>query len=68
MATKKEEQTAIQKKTNQGIHWNAMGAGLVTASIFYPDHQMLLLSMGSSSFVMGILEKMGRKPEKPATP
>ncbi|MBT3473172.1 MAG: hypothetical protein HN870_09600 [Gammaproteobacteria bacterium] len=57
-----------KKRDSHSIHWNAMGAGLLTASVIYPEQQMLLLSMGSSSFVMGILEKLGRKKQLPATP
>lgn len=62
----------IQKKNhpkparNRGIHWHAMGAGLVTASLIYPEQQALLLSMGSSSFVMGIVEKLEKRNRQAA--
>ncbi len=62
---KVKQKTGVKKSP---IHWNAMGAGLVTASFLYPEQQSLLLSLGSSSLIMGILEKWGKKKgsEQPA--
>lgn len=59
--TKQTTGTIAKKRTSTGIHWNAMGAGLMTASLIYPDQQMMLLSMGGSSFIMGLLNRSSSK-------
>lgn len=53
-----KQETKTEKTTSRnGIHWNAMGAGLIAASLIYPEQQTALLSMGGSSFIMGLLNK-----------
>ena len=49
-----------KREKRGGIHWNAMGAGLLTASMVYPEQQALLLSMGSSSLIIGLLDRLKR--------
>ncbi len=48
------------------IHWNAVGAGLVTAAFIYPEQQTILLSMGGSSFITGVIQKLSKRRQQSA--
>ncbi|MBT7306848.1 MAG: hypothetical protein HN842_01445 [Gammaproteobacteria bacterium] len=52
------------------IHWGAMGAGLVTASLLYPEFRPLLIALGSSSLMIHWFEKIYpiRQAEQSHTP
>ncbi len=61
-----QSKNRVEKNKKRGIHWNAMGAGLFTASLVYPEQQMLLISMGCSSVIMGIVDKLDRQRHRTA--
>jgi hypothetical protein len=61
----KQQKRSVRGKKG-GVHWNAMGVGLFTASLIYPEQQLLLLSMGCSSIIVGIVERLERRRQQVA--
>ncbi len=54
-------------KPQRGIHWGAMGSGLIVAALLLdPEQKTLLLAMGCSSLIVSLLNRQ-RSPSQSAS-